>query len=106
MLVNGMGEISSMPSPIIGGNSDEELSPDEVTGRETSQVLQGLSVPSLFDSPGKQNGGLGRYSPSMSPTRPPMSPPKRSSSPPKTILDTEGKPRPVHITPIVYFMKG
>src|SRR2546423_14966518 len=93
MLVNGLGEISSMPSPIIGGNSDDELMSPEVEA--PSQVLQGLSVPSLFDSPVKQNGSMGRYSPTMSPKRPPTSPPKRSSSPPKMILETEGKPRPV-----------
>jgi hypothetical protein len=96
MLVNGMGQMTSMPSPIIGGNSDDEpMSPDTTTQTQ-SQVLQGLSVPSLFDSPVKQNGGVGRYSPSTSPIRPPTSPPKRSSSPSKMILDAEGKPRPVN----------
>lgn len=100
MLVNGLGEISSMPSPIIGGNSDDELMSPEI--ETSSQVLQGLSVPSLFDSPVKQNGGMGRYSPTISPMRPPTSPPKRSSSPPKIILETEGKPRPVFSWPGIW----
>lgn len=100
MLVNGLGEISSMPSPIIGGNSDDELMSPEVEA--SSQVLQGLSVPSPFDSPAKQNGAMGRYSPTMSPKRPPASPPKRSSSPPKMMLETEGKPRPVFSWPGIW----
>jgi len=97
MLVNGMGEISSIPSPIIGGDSDDELMSPDIETDSRSQMLKGLSVPSLFDSPVKMNGTGGRYSPTMSPTRPPRSPPKRSSSPAKMILDTEGKPRPVFI---------
>jgi hypothetical protein len=100
MLVNGKGEISSLPSPIIGGISDDDSSSSdtETPVQETIRHVNSLLIPSKYESPIKSNQTRTKdYSPSMSPTKPPPSPPKRSLSPPKMILSTvEGKPRPVH----------
>jgi hypothetical protein len=103
MLVNGLGEARSLPSPVVGGHSDDDswTSDDETTPPQHNHS-KSLSVPSLFDSPVKMNGRRQGYSPSMSPTKPPLSPPKRSLSPPKMIFPSaDGKPRPVSLFRIV-----
>ena len=97
MLVNGSGEESILPSPIVGRHSDDEsFSSDIESPIQPIGHSKSLSVPNLFDSPTKSNGNRTRdYTPLMSPTRPPPSP-KRTLSPPKMIIATnEGKPRPV-----------
>jgi hypothetical protein len=95
MLVNGKGEVSKMPSPIVDRMSDDDTSSSSETEtpiQEHMGHVQSLSVPSLFDSPVKPNFARRDYSP----TRVPGSPPKRTLSPPKMIVGTnEGKPRPV-----------
>lgn len=98
MLVNGLGEVSSLPSPIVGGNSDDDSlsDPDSPLHEYPASPPKSLSVPSIFDSPVKQGATRRDYSPSLTPIKPPPSPPKRTMSPPKMIVGgTEGKPRPV-----------
>jgi len=98
MLINGSGEMCSMPSPIVGGVSDDD---DSILGEDDSLArgndVNALSVPSLFDSPVKSSNHRPRdYSPSFSPMNPPPSPPKRAVSPSKMSAGSaEGKPRPV-----------
>ena len=98
MLVNGLGQVSSLPSPIVGKSSDDEdstLSEPETPVLEDSNHHKTLSVPNIFESPVKSKPR--DYSPSLSPMKPPPSPPKRSLSPTKTIIaSNEGKPRPNH----------
>src|SRR5271170_596184 len=95
MLVNGKGEVSKMPSPIVDRMSDDDISSSSETETPIQEHIghvKSLSVPSLFDSPVKPNFARRDYSP----TRVPASPPRRTLSPPKMILGTnEGKPRPV-----------
>ena len=97
MLVNGSGEASSLPSPIIGNASDDDSCSSDVANPVLEHHLnhsKSLSVPNLFDPPSKSR--TRDYSPSMSPTKHRSSPPKRKLSPPKMIGATDGKPRPVH----------
>jgi len=99
MLINGLGEVSSIPSPVAVGkqpsSSDEDstLSQPDTPTQETSHQRQ-LSVPSIFDSPVRSRQR--DYSPRISPMKPPPSPPKRSLSPPKMVISNEGKQRPNH----------
>jgi len=100
MLVNGRGEVSKMPSPIVDRMSDEETASSSETDTPVQEHVghaKSLSVPGIFGSPIKTNGARRDYSP----TRIPASPPKRTLSPPKMIVATnEGKPRPVrHLLP-------
>src|SRR5271170_2165722 len=99
MLDNGLGELSSIPSPIVDRDSDDD---DEESTSDSDAFVQehvghskSLSVPSMFDPPAKYDRRRD-YSPLPSPTRPPSSPPKRALSPPKMIL-ADSKPRPVWI---------
>jgi len=100
MLVNGSGEVSSLPSPIVGGLTDDESSSSDVDTpvQVNSNHVTTLAVPSQFDSPFNPTSTPKRrdYSPVLSPGNRPVSPPKRSLSPSKMILaNSEGKPRPV-----------
>jgi len=97
MLVNGKGEVTKMPSPIVDRMSDDDISSSSETEtpiQEHVGHVKCLSVPSLLDSPIKPNFTRRDYSP----TRVPASPPRRTLSPPKMIVGTnEGKPRPVRL---------
>ena len=96
MLINGSGEASSLPSPIVGNVSDDEsFSSDAETPvlEHLGGHSKSLSVPSLLDSPSKSR--TRDYSPSISHTKPPLSSSKRNLSPPKMIIATDRKPRPV-----------
>lgn len=97
MLVNGRGEVSKMPSPIVDRVSDDGMPSSSETDTPIQEHIghaKSLSVPSIFDSPMKANGTRRDYSP----TRIPASPPRRTLSPPKMIVGTnEGKPRPVRL---------
>ena len=96
MLINGSGEASSLPSPVVGNKPDDEsFSSDEETPVLDNHGghSKSLSVPSLFDSQSKSR--TRDYSPSMSHNKPPLSPAKRNLSPPKMMTATDRKPRPV-----------
>src|ERR1700737_5155546 len=56
MLVTGSGEIRSLPSPIVGGGSDNEslTSEDEMTYNHNHSKT--LSAPSVFDSHANHTG--------------------------------------------------
>jgi hypothetical protein len=96
MLINGSGEASSLPSPIVKNESDDEsFSSDEETPVLDNHGghSKSLSVPGLFDSESKSR--TRDYSPSISHNKPPLAPAKRNLSPPKMMIPTDRKPRPV-----------
>ena len=102
MLDNGLGEITSLASPVFGESQDDESLCSDAEPPEHVCITDQkscLSVPTTFDYPLKLNGTRARdYLPSISPQVPRSSPSKRSVSPPKTIDSVcEGKRRPVPI---------
>src|SRR5271167_2196474 len=82
MLINGSGEESKLPSPIVGRHHDDDsVSSSDIESPVQTSHSKSLSVPSVFGSSSKANGNRTRdYSPSISPTRPPPLP-KRALSP-------------------------
>ena len=112
MFVNGAGETTTLPSPVVGHqhlhDDDDGLTSDSdtmspiVTDHAPSTPrshCKSLSVPTLFDVPARVNGGLRReYSPILSPIPPPPPSPRRSGSPSKALIgssDGKNKARPV-----------
>ena len=96
MLDNGMGEVSKLPSPIVGKMSDDDSVSDIATPvQEHVNPHSLVALPDPFDHPEK-SPRTRAYSPSTIHIKPPPPSPKRSLSPPKMIASsTDGKPRPV-----------
>jgi hypothetical protein len=109
MLVNGAGEASKLPSPIVGNSLRLEEDDDRFSEMGSPVDLdftvpvspfgkshsKSLSVPTLMEAPLRVNGN---YSPLRSPMGPPPPSPKRTGSPPRLFLggnDGKNKARPV-----------